>query len=87
MEKTSQIVTEQGPIELCYTLYPMPTLRDTRSFGILIRNRTSGESEMISDITENFSKAVHLFEQLIRCQVTTVTFRDVVEDYVAAVDG
>lgn len=74
---------EQGPIELHYTLYSMPTVRGTESYGILLRNKTTDESAMVSDITESFSVAVHLFQQLIRCQVTTVTLRDVVEDFIS----
>lgn len=82
-EKTIVAETEGGVLELSYTLYSMPTLRGTGSFGILLRNRATGESDMISDITGDLSAAVHLFEQLVRGKVTPVTLRDVVEDFVA----
>lgn len=81
-EKTITLEGEQGTLELSYTLYPMPTLRGGKSYGILLRNRTTDECCMLSDITEDRAAAVHLFEQLVRCQVTTVTLRDVIEDYV-----
>ena len=82
-EKTIQIQGENGAMELSYTLYPMPTVRGTESYGILLRNKTTDESVMISEITESLPAAVHLFEQLVRCQVTTVTLRDVVEDFIS----
>ena len=55
------------------------------SYAISLQNRTTGEQVLISDITRSPVLADRLFELLVRGSVTTITFRDVVEDFLAAV--
>ena len=54
------------------------------SYAIALENRTTGEKRAIPNITSSLDKARDLFDRLVRGSVTTVTFRDVVEDALAA---
>ena len=55
------------------------------SYAISLQNRTTGEQVLISDISRSPVLADRLFELLVRGSVTTITFRDVVEDFLAAI--
>lgn len=57
---------------------------DDGAFAIALRNTLTGEQAIIMDITPDPVAALALYDLLIRGGVTPVTFRDVVEDFLAA---
>ncbi len=72
---------DAAPLTLCYTM----SLWDDGSYAVSLQNRTTGEQVLIPDLTCSPSLADRLFDLLVRGSVTTITFRDVVEDFLAAV--
>ena len=58
---------------------------DDGSYGITVQNRTTGEQVLISDLTRSPVLADRLFDLLVQGSVTTVTFRDVAEDFLATI--
>lgn len=77
------IWAETGTIILVYQMQLLPTDRGSEAYAIRIENETTGEEMFILDITEDQAAAESLFCLLIDGAVTPVTFRDVVEDFVA----
>ena len=65
-----------------YTLFCRPTERDTRSYGVAVKNEITGESASIPDITENLQTSERLFDLLLTGCVTPVSLKDVVEDFI-----
>ncbi len=57
---------------------------DDRRFAIALRNDHTGERAILADITPDPVTALALYDLLVRGGVTPVTFRDVVEDFLAA---
>ncbi len=57
---------------------------DDGAFAIALRNALTGEQAIVQDITPDPVAALALYDLLIRGGVTPVTFRDVVEDFLAA---
>ena len=57
---------------------------DDGAFAIALRNGHTGEQAIAQDITPDPVAALALYDLLIRGGVTTVTFQDVVEDFLAA---
>lgn len=55
------------------------------AFAIALRNALTGEQALVMDITPDPVAALALYGLLVRGGVTPVTFRDVVEDFLAAV--
>lgn len=79
-KETIQIPTAGAAITMTYIL-----CEDADgSYAIALENRTAGERCVIPNITSSPDRAGALFERLVRGSVTTVTFRDVVEDALAA---
>lgn len=81
--RTATILLPLGetPLTLLYTL----SRWDDGSYAISLQNRTTGEQVLISDLTRSPALADRLFDLLVRGRVTTITLRDVVEDFLAAV--
>lgn len=81
--RTATILLSLGETSLTlrYTL----SRWDDGSYAISLQNRTTGEQVLISDLTHSPALADRLFELLVRGSVTTITFRDVVEDFLAAI--
>lgn len=77
---TILLATDRGVLTLTYTL----SLDEDGSYAIALLNRTTGESAVLCDLTPNWDKARGLYDLLVRGGVTVVTFRDVVEDVLAA---
>ena len=78
---TILLSTDEAALTIRYIL----SLRDDGSYGITVQNLTTGEQVRLSDLTHSPALADRLFDRLVRGTVTTVTFRDVVEDFLAAV--
>lgn len=57
---------------------------DDGSFAIALRSAHTGEQAIVVDITPDPVAALALYDLLVRGGVTPVTFRDVVEDFLAA---
>ncbi|MDD6022710.1 MAG: DUF6514 family protein [Oscillospiraceae bacterium] len=53
-------------------------------YGIHAENAATGEALTIPDITVNQSMARRLYDSLLRGKVTTVSFREVVEDFLGS---
>lgn len=53
-------------------------------YGIHAENAATGEALTIPDITVNQETARRLYDSLLRGKVTTVSFREVVEDFLGA---
>ena len=58
---------------------------DDGAFAIALRNGHTGEQAMFVDITPDPVAALALYDLLVRGGVTPVSFREVVEDFLAAV--
>ena len=69
---------------MTYTLQAEPAGALGLEYGITVCDRSSGTSITIQDITNQPLQARSLFEKLVAGAVTTLTFRDVVEDFLAA---
>ena len=54
------------------------------SYGIALCNRDAAELVYVLDITSDPETARTLFEHMVKGSVTTISFRDVVEDFLAA---
>ena len=78
---TISLSSDEAALTVRYSL----SLWDDGSYGITVQNRTTGEQVLISDLTHSPALADRLFDCLVRGNVTTITFRDVVEDFLAAV--
>ena len=81
--ETAIISGPSGDIQMQYLLCGTPRESQGFDYGIALWNHSSLERSFLPDITVDAQRALALFERLIRGQVTTVTFRDVVEDYLA----
>ncbi len=51
------------------------------SYGVSIVNRRTGERSAIPNITVSVPRIDELVEKLVRCQVSPIHLRDVVEDW------
>ena len=78
---TISLSSDEAALTVRYTL----SLWDDGSYAISVQNRTTGEQVRLSDLTHSPQLVERLFELLVRGSVTTITFRDVVEDFLAAV--
>lgn len=79
--KTATILlpVDRAPITLTYRLGEDPS-----GYAISAENLTTGERITIRDITPSRDRALALFGLLVRGQVTTITFPEVVEDFLAS---
>ena len=82
-KRTKIIDSPAGAIEMQYLLCGVPRNNKGYDYGIALCNRSSFELSYLPDITTNRQSALALFERLMQGEVTTVTFRDVVEDFLA----
>lgn len=51
------------------------------SYGVSIVNRRTGERSAVPNITVSIPRIDELVEKLVRCQVSPIHLRDVVEDW------
>lgn len=80
--ETAIIDSPSGMLRIQYLLRGIPR-KQGYAYGIAVCNRCSLELSYLPDITTDRQRALALFERLVRGQVTTVTFRDIVEDFLA----
>ncbi len=81
--ETAIIDAPSGMIHMQYLLRGEPRTPQGYDYGIALCDRSSMERRYLPDITTDVQRALALFERLVRGQVTVVTFRDVVEDFLA----
>lgn len=74
-----RVYTGETAMTICYML----SRSEDGNCSITVSNATTGERAMAFDITRNPLVAEELYQALIRGRVTTVTFHDVVEDFIA----
>lgn len=82
--ETIHLKTEAGEITLDYTLVESSGDLTRMSYGIALCNRDTTELVYVLDITSDPETARTLFEHMVKGSVTTISFRDVVEDFLAA---
>ena len=85
-KETIYVEGDHGRLAMTYTLQAEPAGALGLEYGITVCDRSSGTSITIQDITNQPLQARALFEKLVAGAVTTLTFRDVVEDFLAAVN-
>ena len=83
-KETIYVEGDHGRLAMTYTLQAEPAGAFGLEYGITVCDRGSGTSVTIQDITNQPLQARELFEKLVAGAVTTLTFRDVVEDFLAA---
>lgn len=82
--ETIQVEADNGRITMTYVLNQVPSGPLGMRYGISLCNRNTGELVTIQDITTDPEAARALFGRLVRGSVTTVSFREIVEDFLAA---
>ncbi len=68
-----------------YTLFSSHTDRNSKSYGVTVKNEITGETATICDITESLQTSEILFDRLLTGCVTPLCLKEVVEDFVAEI--
>lgn len=83
-KETIYVEGDHGRLAMTYTLQARTCRGAWAGIRLTVCDRSSGTSITIQDITNQPLQARALFEKLVAGAVTTLTFRDVVEDFLAA---
>lgn len=78
----ASITVEGAHIPLCYRLFEH-TEAGVSHYGVSVENERTGEFSHVEDVTTRREHAEQLLSLLARGQVTTVSLREIVEDFVA----
>ena len=84
-EKCMELSAEEKQVCVLYQLFSGELEGGYTHYGIRARDAATGETLTIPHITVDGENAWRLFDCLLHGKVTMVTFRDVVEDYLAAI--
>ncbi len=79
---TGRIERDGYSMEMHYRMFEHPGEGKNR-FGLSVENVSTGECSAMWDITSSKAEAEQLLTLLARGQVTLVSLRDVVEDFIA----
>ena len=81
-KKSATITVEGVCIPLCYRMFEH-TEDGVSHYGVSVENERTGEFSHVEDVTTQKQQAEQLLDLLAQGQVTAVSLKEIVEDFVA----